>query len=118
MLVVADLRQLPERYRNVANFVDIFFTGFQSLLAPGHHSKWNDVTIAAELSGWRRFGPADEWLKRNMQIAKGPKPELLRTMFSRFIDERRQAMGGAAMSPQEKDALFQQFWSWQRSQPQ
>ena len=69
------------------------------------------VTIAAELSGWRRFGPADEWLKRNMQIAKGPKPELLRTMFSRFIDERRQAMGGAAMSPQEKDALFQQFQS-------
>ena len=116
VLVVADLRQLPERYRNVANFVDIFFTGFQSLLAPGHHSKWNDVTITAELSGWRRFGPADEWLKRNMQIAKGPKPELLRTMFSRFIDERRQAMGGAAMSQQEKDALFQQFQSWENNQ--
>lgn len=116
VLVVADLRQLPERYRNVANFVDIFFTGFQSLLAPGHHSKWNDVTIAAELSGWRRFGPADEWLKRNMRIARGPKPELLRTMFSRFIDERRQAMGGAAMSQQEKDALFQQFQSWENSQ--
>src|SRR5437868_6522399 len=87
-------------------------------VAPGARAplKMEHVTIAAELSGWRRFGPADEWLKRNMQIAKGPKPELLRTMFSRFIDERRQAMGGAAMSQQEKDALFQQFQSWENSQ--
>jgi hypothetical protein len=52
-----------------------------------------------------------------MQIVKGPSPEMLRTMFSRFIDERRQAIGGGAMSPQEKDALFQQFQSWERSQP-
>jgi len=116
VLVVADLRQLRERYRNVANFVDIFFTEFQSLLAPGHHAKWNEVNIAAELPGWRRYGPADEWLKRNMQIAKGPSPEMLRTMFSRFVDERRQAIGGRAMSEQDKDALFQQFQSWQRGQ--
>src|SRR6266576_2877605 len=83
MLVVADLRQVPERYRNVANFVDIFFTGFQPLLTPGHHPKWNEVTIAAEVPGWRR-----------------------------------QAAGGGAMSQQDKDALFQQFQSWQRSQRQ
>jgi TRAP-type uncharacterized transport system substrate-binding protein len=118
VLVVADLRQVPERYRNVANFVDVFFTGFQSLLTPGHHPKWNEINIAAELPGWRRYAPADQWLQRNMQIAKAPNPEMLRTMFSRFVDERRQAIGGGAMSPQDKDALFQQFQSWQRSQPQ
>jgi len=118
VLVVADLRQVPERYRNVANFVDVFFTGFQSLLTPGHHPKWNEINIAAELPGWRRYAPADQWLQRNMQIAKTPNPEMLRTMFSRFVDERRQAIGGGAMSPQDKDALFQQFQSWQRSQPQ
>ena len=117
VLTVADLRSLTERYRNVANFVDIFFTEFQSLLTPGHHSKWNDVNIFAELPGWRRYGPADQWLQRNMQVAKGPNPEMLQTMFSRFIDERRQAIGGGAMSQQEKDALFQQFISWERSRP-
>ena len=107
---------MAERSRNVANFVDIFFTGFQSLLAPGHHPKWNEVNLAAELPGWRRYAPADQWLQRNMQIAKTPSPEMLRTMFSRFVDERRQAIGGAAMTPQDKDALFQQFQSWQREQ--
>ena len=118
LLAVADLRQVPERYRNVANFVDIFFTGFQTLLTPGHHPKWNEVNIAAELPGWRRYAPADQWLQRNMQMAKAPNPEMLRTMFSRFVDERRQAIGGGAMSQQDKDALFQQFQSWQKGQAQ
>jgi TRAP-type uncharacterized transport system substrate-binding protein len=116
LLAVADLRQLPERYRNVANFVDIFFTGFQTLLTPGHHPKWNEVNIAAELPGLHRYAPADQWLQRNMQMAKAPNPEMLRTMFSRFVDERRQAIGGGAMSQQDKDALFQQFQSWQKGQ--
>jgi len=116
VLAATELRQLPERSRNVANFVDIFFTGFQSLLAPGHHPKWNEVNLATELPGLRRYAPADHWLQRNMQIAKAPSPEMLRTMFSRFVDERRQAIGGTAMTQQDKDALFQQFQSWQREQ--
>jgi TRAP-type uncharacterized transport system substrate-binding protein len=118
VLVVADLRQLKERYRNVANFVDIFFTEFQTLLTPGHHPKWQEVNLAAELPGWRRYAPAEQWLQRNAQIASGPKPDDLKQMFARFIDERRQTTGNPAMSQQDKDALFQQFQSWQRSQPQ
>jgi hypothetical protein len=43
---------------------------------------------------------------------------MLKSMFARFVDERRQAIGGGAMSQQDKDALFQQFQSWQRSQAQ
>jgi uncharacterized protein len=117
VLAVTELRQLRERSRNVANFVDIFFTEFQSLLTPGHHPKWNEVNLATELPGWRRYAPADQWLRRNMQIAKTPSPEVLQTMFSRFLDERRQAIGQGAMSQQDKDALFQQFQSWQREQP-
>ena len=117
VLAVTELRQLRERSRNVANFVDIFFTEFQSLLTPGHHPKWNEVNLATELPGWRRYAPADQWLRRNMQIAKTPSPDVLQTMFSRFLDERRQAIGQGAMSQQDKDALFQQFQSWQREQP-
>ena len=58
VLAAANLQPLSERYRNVVNFVDAFFTGFQSLLTPGHHPKWREVNIAAELPGWRRFPPA------------------------------------------------------------
>ena len=115
VLVVTELRQLPERYRNVANFVDVFFTRFQSLLTPGHHPKWREVNLAAELPGWRRYAPADQWLQRNMQIVNAPKPEELKQMFARFIDERRQASGGPAMTQQEKDIVFRQFQTWQRS---
>jgi hypothetical protein len=112
VLAVADLRQLPERSRNVANFVETFFTGFPSLLEPGHHPKWQEVTLAADLPGWRRYPAAEQWLQRNLQV-KAPSVDELRLMFSRFLDERRQANGEAPMPVQEKSALFQQFRAWQ-----
>jgi len=118
LLAVAELRQLPERYRNVANFVDVFFTEFQTLLTLGHHPKWHDVNLAAELPGWRRYPAAEQWLLRNTQVAKTPSVEEMRSMFARFIDERRQANGEAPMPSQEKGALFQQFRAWQTGQAQ
>src|SRR5258708_2927835 len=113
VLVAADRQYAPERYRNVANFVEAFFTGFESLLTPGHHAKWREVNLAADLPGWRRYGPAAQWLQRNMRVAAAPNPEDVRLMFSRFVDERRIAAGGGTMTQQDKDALFQQFQSWQ-----
>jgi len=118
VLVAANLQQAPERYRNVQNFVEAFFTGFQSLLEPGHHPTWREVSLAAELFGWRRYPPAEQWLQRNLQIAKAPSVDELRLMFSRFVDERRQASGEAPMPGQEKSALFQQFRDWQTGQAQ
>jgi len=118
VLAVADLRQLPERARNVANFVDVFFTGFQTLSTPGYHPKWRDVNLAAELPGWHRYPAAEQWLQRNMQVANTPKPDDLRLMFARFIDERRQATGSPALPQQDKDLVFQQFQSWQKGQTQ
>ena len=117
VLLVADLRQSPERYRNIANFVDVFFTGFQSLLEPGHHPKWQEVNLSAELTGWRRYQPAEQWLQRNMQIANAPKPDDLKAMFASFIDEHRRSAGGAPMTDQEKEDLFKQYSRWQTGQP-
>jgi hypothetical protein len=39
-------------------------------------------------------------------------------MFSRFLDERRQAAGETPLPAQEKGALFQQFRAWQTGQAQ
>jgi TRAP-type uncharacterized transport system substrate-binding protein len=116
LLMAADVRMMPERYRNVANFVEALFTGFQTLLEPGHHPKWQEVNIAANVPGWVRYPPAEQWLQRNMQVAAAPNPEAMKALFSRFVDERRQAGGGAPMTAAEKEALFQQFRSWQRGQ--
>ena len=118
VLAVAELRQVPERNRNVMNFVDVFFTGFQTLLEPGHHPKWLEVNIAADLPGWRRYAPAEQWLQRNVQIAKAPNVDELRLMFARFIDERRQAAGEPPMPAKEQSVLFQQYRAWQTGQAQ
>jgi uncharacterized protein len=116
VLAVANLQPASERYRNVVNFVDAFFTGFQSLLTPGHHPKWREVNIAAELPGWRRFPPATEWLQRNAPVASAPSEQDLKSIFARFIEERQQATGTAPLSQQQKDDLFGQFERWEKSQ--
>lgn len=115
VLAVANLQPLSERYRNVANFVETFFTGFQSLLTPGHHPKWRDVNLAADVPGWKRFPAADQWLKRNAAVAKGPEPDNLKQIFERFIEERLLVAGGK-MSQDQKDDLFNQFQHWQSTQ--
>ncbi len=117
VLVVANLQPGSERYRNVVNFVDAFFTGFQSLLLPGHHPKWREVNIAAELPGWHRFPPAADWLRRNAPVAGEPNEQSLKAIFARFVDERQQAAGGVPLSQRQKDDLFTQFEQWQKSLP-
>jgi uncharacterized protein len=116
VLAVANLQPDSDRYRNVVNFVDAFFTGFQSLLTPGHQPKWNEVNIAAELPGWRRFPPAADWLQRNAPVAGAPTEQALKSIFARFVEERQQAAGGAPLTQQQKDDLFSQFERWEKGQ--
>lgn len=116
VLAAANLQPLSERYRNVANFVDAFFTQFSGLLEPGHHAKWQEVNLAAELPGWRRFAPAEQWLARNGPVAKQAEPQNLRQVFERFLDERLRLTGAPAMSQKEKDDLFSEFQNWHTSQ--
>jgi len=112
ILAVANLTPDSDRYRNVVNFVDAFFTQFPSLREPGHHPKWAEVNLTAELPGWRRFPPADDWLKRNATVANTGNNGDLRTVFQRFLDERVQSSGGQGMTQAQKDELFNQFQRW------
>ena len=116
VLMAANLAPQSERYHNVANFVDAFFTQFSSLLTPGHHPKWREVNLAADLPGWRRFPPAAEWLARNAAVAQQPAADDMRAVFERFLDERLRLTGNTDMTQQQKDALFGEFRQWQSSQ--
>jgi len=40
----------------------------------------------AELSGWRRFPPVEQWLQRDTWVVAAPNLEELRAIFFRFID--------------------------------
>lgn len=117
-LYVANLTPDSDRYRNVANFIDVFFTQFQSLLEPGHHPKWNEVNLTAEIPGWKRFAPADQWLKRNVTAQNQPGPRDLKSVFQRFLEERLQVSGAQGMTQQQKDELFGQFQRWLNGQTQ
>src|SRR5215470_6556909 len=112
-MVAANLFSDSERARNVASFVDAFFTQFPKLLEEGHHPKWNEVNLAAELPGWRRYGPAESWIKRNGGTPVAVNEQQMREIFVRFLDERTRSTGGQALTAQQKDELFDQFKKWQ-----
>jgi uncharacterized protein len=118
LLAVTEVQPDSDRYRKIADFVGAFFGGFQSLLQPGHHPKWREVNITAELPGWRRFPPAAQWLQHYAQIAAATNIERLKSNFARFLDERQQASGGPPLSQNEKDQLFDQFKHWASDRPE
>jgi uncharacterized protein len=118
VLLVANLFPDSERYRNVVNFVDAFFTQFPKLLEAPHHPKWSEVNLAAELPNWHRFPPADSWLKRNGGVPTAMNDQQLRDVFAKFLDERTRIGGGQNMSAQEKEDLFAQFKRWQTGHAQ
>jgi TRAP transporter TAXI family solute receptor len=118
LLAVTDVQPGSDRYRNIGNFVDAFFGGFQSLLQPGNHPKWHEVNIMTELPNWRRFPPAAHWLRLNTHVAAPPDIERLKANFSRFIDEHQQDSGNPPLSQQEKDKLFDQFKHWASERPE
>ncbi len=115
LLAVAKLQPGSERYQNVSNFVEVFFTEFRTLLEPGHHPKWQEINLAAALPGWTRFPPAQQWLDRNASVAR-ENPRDLQALFSRFLETRQQVLGGPGMTDQQKQELFDQFKRWQAGQ--
>jgi TRAP transporter TAXI family solute receptor len=117
VLLAANLAPGSERYRNVANFVDAFFTQFPKLLESARHPKWNEVNLAAELPGWRRFGPADSWIKRNGGAPAMVSEEQLHGIFDKFLDERSKS-AGQTMTSAQKNELFDQFKRWQATTTQ
>jgi TRAP transporter TAXI family solute receptor len=112
VLLAANLVVGSDRYRNVANFVEVFFTQFPKLLEAPRQAKWNEVNLAAELPHWRRFAPADAWIKRNGGAPTLVNEQQLRDIFAKFLDERSKA-AGATMTAAQKDELFDQFKHWQ-----
>ena len=104
-----------DRYRRIANFVNVFFPKIAVLQKPPHHPKWRETNLAATLPGWTRFAGADEWLTQNRQTQ--PAPAATRDQFDQFLAGKRAAGAniGTDSSP-EREQLFQQFLQWQARQ--
>ena len=102
-----------ERYRRVQRFVDAFFSRFDEFSLPGRHPKWKEVNLAADVPGWQRFKPAQDWLDKQPKVAK--TDERQEQEFQRFVDARGKPIPNAAP---ERQRLFEEFLSWQQSRKQ
>jgi TRAP transporter TAXI family solute receptor len=91
------------RYDKLVRFVDAFFGQFDKFLAPQRHPKWREVNLAASVSGWTRFRPAQEWLDRHREQDIAAQPDLDR--FFRSQSDK----------PAGKEEIYQAYLKWRQA---
>lgn len=96
------------RHQKVSRFIESFFGKFEEFQKPPRHPKWHEVSLTAQVPGWKRFAPAEEWLRR-ATTASGGDPRLRRD-FDEFLSERRVA---GPLNAEQREAIFQDFLRWQ-----
>jgi uncharacterized protein len=110
LLVVYNWPANTERYQRVANFVNQFFTNIEKFKGPGRHQKWKEINLAANVPGWTRFQPAQDWLDRWKQSEKSASTEV-RAAFDQFL--KTQNTGSSrAITQEQREVLFGQFMDW------
>ena len=105
LLAVFNWPENSDRYNRVRRFVDAFFSRFDEFLQPGRHPKWKEVNLAADVPGWERVKPAQDWLDRAAAASK-PSPE--GKSFESFMKSR-----GIDVSAEQREVLFREFLAWQ-----
>ncbi len=115
-LAVADVMAVyawpphTDRYNRVTRFIDAFFSRFGEFQKPPRHPKWREVNLAAEVPGWVRFQPAQEWIDAHAPTRSVTAEEQGR--LNAFLS-RANAPSFDKLSPAERDQLFQQFLDWE-----
>ena len=100
-----------DRYRRVEHFIQAFFDKFQDFQKPPFHPKWKEVVLSAPLNGWKRFPAAQAWLDQHSNTATLET----RRKFDLFLAAQgSQTRGLPAATPEQNEALFQQFLKWQQ----
>ena len=109
ILAVFNWPEGSDRYKKVARFTDAFFGRFSELQKPGFHPKWKDVNLAAQVPGWTRFKPAQEWLDKAAAQQRAVDADL-RNSFGSYLKRR----GINDLGARSESELFQQFLEWRR----
>ena len=109
VLAVYNWAEGSERYEKVKTFVERFFANFEQFLDDARHPKWKEVNLAAEIPGWTRFKPAQDWLDENRETASAE----VKQQFDAFL---RQTAGPEQLSEEQKDMLFSEFVRWRQLQ--
>ena len=116
LLVIYNWEEDNVRYKRNGQFVQVFFSRIDEFRNSARHPKWRDVNLAAEVPGWTRFKPAQDWLDQNQgKTAAGTQTsEALgsageqKIAFEDFLTKRAAATG-QQISASEREALFTEF---------
>jgi TRAP-type uncharacterized transport system substrate-binding protein len=97
-----------ERYQRVNHFVQAFLAHVKDIQAS--HPKWHEFDITSSVSGWTRFSPAAQWLKKAGLTPQEPKTTVVHldtrqreTLFKDFV---------------QREALFREFAAYQKEHRQ
>lgn len=101
------------RYKQAAAFVDAFFGKFDKFLEPPRHPKWHEVSLTADLPGWKRFQPASDWLAQH-DSTRESADDSTRRAFDAYLDKRGVTATGPQPSSEERAALYAGFEQWQK----
>ena len=130
VLVVYNWPSNSERHQRVNRFVEAFFTRLNDI--KGRRPKWHDFDVSSSVSGWTRFPPAEQWLKKagltpepdkateHAQIPLDPKErEVLFRDFAEHqgpIEPRKaSAQQQVPFDPEHREALFRAFADYQKT---
>ncbi|HZH10508.1 MAG TPA: TAXI family TRAP transporter solute-binding subunit [Microvirga sp.] len=105
LLAVFNWPENSDRYNRVRRFVNAFFSRFDEFLQPGRHPKWKEVNLAAEVPGWERVKPAQDWLDHARTASNSPAQV---QSFESFMNSR-----GLTVTAEQREALFREFLAWQ-----
>lgn len=106
-----------ERAAKLARFTEAMFTRISDLQRSPRHPKWREVSLSAQIPGWTRFKPAQDWLARNAPSLAQATPEGVnpahRELFERFFASEGRMTGSTdRLSDRDRDELFQRFLRW------
>ena len=96
-----------ERYQRVNHFVQTFFAHIEDFQAS--HPKWHQFNVTSAVSGWTRFSPAAQWLKR-----AGLTPEESKTTVVHLDTKQRDAL----FKDFRREVLFREFAAYQKEHRQ
>jgi uncharacterized protein len=107
VMAVFNWRKGNGRYHKLKRFVEAFFTQFDQFLQAPRHPKWQEVNLAADVPGWKRFEPARSWLESH----EGADAQQV-SEFKTFLQSTGQA---TALSAEDQEELFKRFLKWRET---
>jgi TRAP transporter TAXI family solute receptor len=114
VLVALEDEDNADQQAKLKQFVDRFFTTFDSLQQPPNHPKWREVNFAATLEEWPRAPQAQAWIDTARTTALAEAQE--RESFKRFLAHSSSTKSVQSVSEEDQEKLFRAFKAWSESQ--